>query len=425
VTPLFSYQEAGATWLASKRFAYLADEMRVGKTPQVVVACDTLRPARTLVVCPAVARLDWSRKFREFSDLDRVIQIVTNRKDTIGCDSQVVITSYDLYDAARFRGPWDLVVCDEAHYLKSCTAARTKAILGQDGLIHNTKRMWLLSGTPAPNNYSELWPMLHVFGLYKGNYESFVREYCTGYHSPYGYQITGSKNPESLKAIMAPIMLRRKLADVAPDLPPVVFEDYTIDGLVFSDKVVLQQAEEAIDKLRAAKTTDQQLAILDAYIPQLATLRRFIGIAKVKATVDLIHSELEDNRDQLVVFAYHREVVAELQRQIQVPTVSIVGGTNPADRDSAIRKFQNGNARVFIGQLQAAGTAIDLSAADQCLFIESSWTPGDNAQAVRRLVNVNKKRPVSARFLGLASSIDGAIQRAVARKTRDLVALFD
>jgi hypothetical protein len=79
---------------------------------------------------------------------------------------------------------------------------------------------------------------------------------------------------------------------------------------------------------------------------------------------------------------------------------------------------------VFIGQIVAAGTNIDLSVADEALFVEASWVPGENAQAAARLQNVNKNRPITATFVALADSIDERIQTTLRRKTKDLTALF-
>ena len=49
------YQEVGRDFLAARRHALLADEMRVGKTPQAILAAEKVGAQRTLVVCPAIA----------------------------------------------------------------------------------------------------------------------------------------------------------------------------------------------------------------------------------------------------------------------------------------------------------------------------------------------------------------------------------
>jgi SNF2 family DNA or RNA helicase len=81
--------------------------------------------------------------------------------------------------------------------------------------------------------------------------------------------------------------------------------------------------------------------------------------------------------------------------------------------------------RVFIGQIQAAGVAIDLSMSHEVAFLEASWVPGENAQAAMRVHHLKQTHPVNIRFFSLADSVDERVQAILRRKTRDLTALFD
>lgn len=411
---LKTWQVDGAAWLATKRHALLADEMRVGKTLTALEGARLVGADRILVVCPAVARFNWARNIKDH--LGGAVQIIFRRNDaTVG---PVCIASYDLATVAATE-TWDLVILDESHYLRRCEAGRTKTILGKGGLIHRAARTWFLSGTPAVNHYGELWQTLYVCGLYPKGYEEFIREFCVVSHGPYGIQIRGSKNHEKLKSLMADFMLRRKFAEIAPQLPPIELSDYAIE---FSrDAPPLD-----CPALYAAVHAADPMAALEALAPAVATLRRYIGLAKVPQVAELVRSELDGNADKIVLFTYHREVLEGLRRGLSDFTpMSVAGGDGPARREAAVNRFRDDSqCRVFIGQIIAAGTAIDLSAASNALFVESSWVPGENAQAVMRLQNMNQDRKVTARFIGMAGSLDEQIQRVVRRKTRDLSNLF-
>lgn len=408
------WQETGAAWLATRRHALLADEMRVGKTLAALEAVRLVTAERVLIVCPAVARFNWARNIHEH--LGRDAQIRLRRSDApIG---PVCITSYDLA-AQCATETWDLAILDESHYLRRCEAGRTKTLLGKGGLIHRAARTWFLSGTPAVNHYGELWQMLYVCGLYAGGYEEFLREFCIVFQGPYGTQIRGSKNHEKLKALMADFMLRRKFAEIAPELPPIELSGYTIE---------MPREAGPLDspELRAALNSADPMAALEAQAPAVATLRRQIGLAKVNRVAELVRDELDENDDKLVLFTYHRDVLYGLKRALMgFSPVSVAGGDSPLRREHAVQTFKNdARCRVFIGQIIAAGTAIDLSAASNALFVESSWVPGENAQAAMRLQNIHQDRKVTARFVGMADSLDEQIQRAVRRKTRELSNLF-
>ena len=408
------HQVSGADWLAKKKHALLADEMRVGKTLTALEAARHTGAERIVVVCPAVARFNWARSIDEHLCIEP--QIALRRTDRVQRD--IVVTSYDLA-AAMAAEFWDLAILDEAHFLRRCEAGRTQTLLGKGGLVHHAERTWLLSGTPAVNHYGELWQMLRVFGLYPHSYETFVREFCEGYYGAYGFQITGSKNHEKLHELMAGFMLRRKFADIAPELPPIELSDYTIE---------LPREASGLDspELRAALASREPMAAIEALAPALASLRRLIGLAKVPQVIEMVRDEVDGNTDKIVLFTYHRDVLDGLKRGLAgLSPVSIAGGDSPTSKDAAERRFrEDPSCRLFIGQIIAAGTNIDLSAASQALVVESSWVPGENAQALMRLQNMNQTRKVTARFIGMADSVDQQVQRVIRRKTRDLSNLF-
>ena len=80
---------------------------------------------------------------------------------------------------------------------------------------------------------------------------------------------------------------------------------------------------------------------------------------------------------------------------------------------------------MFIGQVTAAGTLITLTAANQVVFLESSWVPADNAQAAMRCHRIGQTRPVFVRVVGLAGSVDEQVQATLRRKIATLTQLFD
>src|ERR1700674_4234287 len=163
---LLPYQVEGAVWLAGQKTGLLADEMGLGKSAQAIVACDAINAERILVVCPASARINWEREFKRFSTQQRTTTVLsTGGKTPLGA---LTICSYEL---ATRKGTntllravnWDVLILDEAHYLKTPDAQRTHAVYGKKGLVRSAKRTYALTGTPAPNNASELWTLLYTF----------------------------------------------------------------------------------------------------------------------------------------------------------------------------------------------------------------------------------------------------------------------
>lgn len=430
------YQEVGAKFLASKRFALLADDMGLGKTAQTILAADMIGAFKILVICPAVARVNWKREFNEFSIYDRDFVVCFGAQDRPGVCS---VVSYDYateHHSRLIQMQWDLIVCDESHFIKEPEAKRTVRIYGKDGIIRYTKRLWALSGTPAPNHAGELWPMLFTFGVTNLVYDKYVEKFCNGRVVYYGgrpkYQISGTKKraiPE-LKALLSKVMLRRLKEEVLKYLPPITFTDLTVEEGpgIFIDTEYVRQKRAVEESLSYAKNFDDASLVLEGIAESVSALRRVSGLQKVKATIELVTQELTDGAyEKIVIFAYHRDVIDQLKDGFKDYAPAVInGGVSHKIRQDGIDRFQNDPAcKVFIGQILAAGTAITLTAAHHVLFVEQDWVPGNNAQAAMRCHRRGQTKPVFVRCMGIAESIDEKISTVLRRKTQELTEIFD
>ncbi len=446
---IFPYQALGAQWLASKRLALLADEMGLGKSAQVIIAADQVRAKRVLILCPANARINWEREFTRWSNGSRTFCLIKDKK-VRPSPTDSVICSYDLAPTLPDLGAFDLLVLDEAHFLKSHETKRTKAVFGRHGLIRRASRTWAISGTPMPNHPGELWPILFTFGVTSLKYGPFVDRYCKYWESQYGRQITGAvpaRIPE-LRELLSKMMLRRKKEEVMKELPAIHYTDLTVeagevdlhvDSSLMRYISPVDRTAELHSRLdeerkylamsvdRLGFTTDGMKS-LEAMAGSVSTLRKYTGLQKVEPVAEILKEELSSGAyGKIVIFAVHRDVVMGLRARLaEFEPVTLFGGTQPTKAQKNIDRFQNDpKCRVFIGNIQAAGTAITLTSAHQVIFIEQSWVPGENAQAAMRCHRIGQTKPVFVRFVGLADSIDEKVARVLKRKTRDAIAIFD
>lgn len=427
---LFPYQVEGAKFLATVKRGLLADEMGLGKSAQAIAACDELGARRVRVVCPASLVENWKREFKRFQKVDREIYSWGDRVATV--KPFVNVCSYDR--AAKDAGAMtshDVLILDEAHYLKNHKAKRTKAIFGpkcdgDGGLVSRAAHVFCLTGTPTPNNPSELWPMLRAVmpdAIRRDTgkplaYWPFVEKFCVTQDTGFGIKIVRGKNLPELKERISPFILRRKKDEVLKDLPSIRFDELPLEGKL--------PREASADAVAVAEALEKDgVAGLKAIAPHVAQLRRVTGLAKVPAAADWIADFLDGSDRKLVVFAHHRDVIGELTRLLDSHAfVTLTGDDTAEERQEAVDAFQNGEARLFIGQIQAAGTGLTLTAAGDALFVESSWTPADNQQAAMRIHRIGQRNACLVRFAMLAGSIDEDIQRAVMRKTTDIAKLF-
>jgi SNF2 family DNA or RNA helicase len=325
-------------------------------------------------------------------------------------------------------GLFDVLIIDESHYLGNPNTVRTRAILGKNGLAWKAKRIWCLSGTPATGNAAQLWPLLRAFGVTHMDYEPFMSYFCV--LNPYTQRPVGVRNTFQLRALLEPIMLRRTLAEVAPHLPPLTVEEYAVrpdpSYLEESDRV----DEQALAGLLNGKYGEDLLAAIPG--DQIATLRRYHALLKVNGAAELIKEDFAaEAYERLVVFAHHESVIDLLGKRLQSqggPAISvrrITGRETAKQKDKAIEWFRaEGGRKVLLGNILAAGTAIDLSRANEGLAVELDWTPGNNVQALRRMLGPAQTLPVRVRVLLAAGTIDDWIVQTLVRKARDLNQIF-
>ena len=437
---LFPYQDKGADWLAGRRRGLLADEMGLGKTAQAIVAADRAGCRTALVLAPAAVGENWRREFLRWQATPRTAKVVRKIDDLVQ-PPDVAVLSYDMARSrpilnALLSRRWDVLVCDEAHYLKNPGAARTRAVLGPrldevGGLVSAADRVWGLTGTPMPNWPNELWPLLRAFApeaIGKTAYWSFQKSFCVSVPLPNGQsKIVGVRDAERLKALVAPVMLRRKKADVLTDLPPLREGEIPLSGgtdlaLAGGDGETARLIREIQAQALLSDDVDKGVGLVlqNASQESVSRLRRITAGVKAQALAPLLAEEMEQRSDKLVVMAWHGETLDTMQDALApFGAVRLCGKTAPAQRQAAIDAFQNDPAcRVFVGQIQAAGTGITLTAASDLVFAEMSWTPSDNAQAAMRVHRIGQSRPVMIRYATLAGTIDEAVVRVLRRKTQ-------
>lgn len=432
------YQVAGAQFLAVRRTAYLADDPGLGKTAQVITAADMVGAQRILVLCPASLKENWLREFSKFSITDRPTRIPSTRQQVSRTGALVCAVNYDIaVDVALHthlaEQEWDLLVCDEAHALKTPTSKRTRAVLGQKGLFRQARRTWLVSGTPAPNHAGELFPALaslHPAATRGYEYDTWLRHYCHVVPGERGPRVMGHR-PEihELKAHLKDFLLRRRRAEVLTDMPPLQIARLTVTNEAALAAVNGVEETSVPDELRAIlrdeSLPDEMLDQIDE--TALSTLRRLAGEAKAHALVGQVADELDGGLSKIVLMCWHRSTMDILEKGLGRYGVARIDGSTK-NRQEQVDKFQDPKysteCRVFIGQIQAAGVGHTLTAAHSMLIVEPSWVPGDNVQAMLRIHRIGQDRGCLVRFVALAGSIDEAIMSVAERKARLLAELL-
>lgn len=391
---------------------------------------------RVLIVCPKSLKRNWYLELRQWLVRPLAIGIQEPGEPWIGYEKQIVICNFDIlsrYEEAR-ETPWDLRIVDEAHYLSSPSAQRTKTTLGI-----NARMKLHLTGTAAENGkHRELWTLISDLDPErwdpKKGWWSFGNRYCgprkikvkvwnpkTGRKEE--RKITtfdGSTNAKELQEILrSTIMVRRRKEDVLKELPEVQQQiiELPSDGVAGLLKLDTPGGFE--------KHAD---AMGDGEAPkfeEMSAKRLELGMAKVPFVIEFVDEVLaEDPARKVIVFGHHESVMFSLKAHWK-DAAMIIGSTPGYKRQAEVDRFQTDpKCRVILGN-DAMKEGLNLQAAEQVIFAEGSWVPGNLAQKIARAARMGQTKSVLVTHLVWEGSLDSRMIRRTVTKMGNISRVLD
>ena len=435
------FQRAGIAYAASRKGTLIADEMGLGKTIQALGLANAIQAKSILIIVPASLRLNWEREAAKWLTGGQSIEVVLTGKER--CQANVVIINYERVKGVIFRTlmdrSWDLLIVDEAHYVKNGQAQRTRHVMGTwiknqgaiDGLVDRADRQVFLTGTPITNRPKELHTILAKLDPRQfGNFMRFAKRYCGAFHNGYGWDFSGASNLEELQTrLRANFMVRRLKSEVQKEIPAkirqlVLFAPNGTAQLIKQEQSVWAgKAQLTFDDVQAdielAEASGDQVAYqaavrsLDSLIKvafeTMSKQRKALAVKKIPAVLAHCNDVLE-NVDKVVIFAHHHEVLDSIAAHYGDAAVTLDGRTPIETRQAAIDRFQTDKTcRVFVGSIKAAGVGITLTAASHVIFAELSWVPADLSQAEDRCHRIGQTDTVTVQHLVVDGSLDARL----------------
>ncbi|MGV9220488.1 SNF2-related protein [Arcanobacterium canis] len=148
----------------------LADEVGLGKTIEAGIVISQYwaqRNRRILIIAPSSLRQQWKQELDEKFALPAALLDRSNIDELTGpgAHDQILICSYEFANSqtAKMIRPWDLVVCDEAHRLRSYWTGQAKIATNVARICHTATKTVMLTATPLQNRLEELYGLVSVF----------------------------------------------------------------------------------------------------------------------------------------------------------------------------------------------------------------------------------------------------------------------
>jgi superfamily II DNA or RNA helicase len=436
------YQLEGLAWLQFLReqelSGILADDMGLGKTAQALAHLLLEKEAGrldqpALVVLPTSLIFNWKREAERFAPALRVLSLHgADRKQRFPLipEHDVVLTTYPLLwrdqESLTAYG-YHLLILDEAQTVKNAASQGAQVVRG----IKARHRL-CLTGTPLENHLGELWAQFDFLlpGFF-GDSKSFTRTWRTPIEK-HGDRL----RRDLLARRVRPFILRRRKEDVAKELPEktIIVRSVELEG---GQRDLYETVRSAMNE-RVRETIAEkgfarsQIIILDALLklrqvccdPRLLKLdsaRKVKERAKLDLLMDMLPELVQEGRRVLVFsqFTSMLDLIAPELDKRKLPFVTLTGDTK--DRETVIRRFQDGEVPIFLISLKAGGVGLNLTAADTVIHYDPWWNPAVENQATDRAHRLGQTKRVFVYKLVVAGSIEEKIL-ALQEKKADLAA---
>ena len=420
---LYPYQLDGWRWLkflmAEGVGGLLADEMGLGKTLQIISALSdagTGRLSPALIVAPGSLLENWKREIGKFAPHLTVLKhhgpLRTGRPaDLEGWD--VVITSYDsaVGDNSLLNMiHWKVVVLDEAQFIRNPDAQRTKAVkrLPRDAGL-------AVTGTPVENRLLDLWSIMDfVLPGHLGDVKSFEAQFSDD-----------QGGAAALEPLVSPLMLRRRVADVAKDLPPRIDIPQVLE-LDDAEAAAYDEERERISREYGAAATLVALTSLRRFCAHPALMTGDAAIADPMSfskfrRLDEIVEEIFAGREKVIVFtsftAMADMIARHVERRFQTFVGTIDGRLAIDERQPFIDRFSAfaGPAALVLNP-KAGGAGLNITAANHVIHYNPEWNPALEDQASARAHRRGQTRPVTVHRLLVANTVEDVVDERLTRK---------
>lgn len=406
---LFPFQRRGVQWLLEKSGGILADDMGLGKTVQVISAIRVLfnraEIRSALVLCPKNLISTWEREFERWAPEIGVAALTPTGstraeawKSVYG-HCHVIVTNYEQIrmppDPLIKRAP-DLVVADEAHWLRNVGAQITRG-----SFRLNPKRLWALTGTPVERDLEDLATLLSLI-------------------APQEFAPSDAKlHPSSLRSQARPYILRRQREDVLNDLPPVV------DSLEMIELTKAQDGaySRAIKEWNSNAGDKNELALGT----RLLTLCDMDPDSKESSKADRILEHLASvhrKSEKAIVFSTRIAPLHELQIRISDrwgPNACclFIGELDSNQREEAISRFRSDKDMfVLLASMKVGSEGLTLTEANHVFMFSQWWNPSSNDQARDRVVRIGQRRMVHVYRLCCRGTIEESLEEILKSKRK-------
>ncbi|MGH1336790.1 MAG: SNF2-related protein [Aureispira sp.] len=430
------YQQVGYAWMYKNAElglgSLIADDMGLGKTLQVIALLlkfkeeGRLEDKKALVVVPTSLLTNWRKEIQKFAPLLQA-RLYHGAKRQLSLEADVILTTYGVARMEMTRLNqlgWYCLIIDEAQAIKNVQAGQTTAIKALKADLKIA-----MSGTPVENRLAEYWS---IMDFVNPNYLGTMGEFTEAYSQPIE-QDNDQQRLDAFRKVTAPFILRRLKSDksIIQDLPDKIEQNYLatlqpMQAELYQKIVNDSLAELQLYKKEPKKRQGLLLKLMGAlkqisnhpyqYLQSGGSGPVYSG--KSQLLMDLL-TRIDRQQEKVLLFTQYRKmgrlIKGWIKERFGKEPMYLHGGCSRAERDAMVEAFQTDKQeRIFLLSLKAAGTGLNLTAANHVIHYDLWWNPAVEAQATDRAYRIGQQKNVQVyRFITqgtLEEKIDAMIQ---------------
>lgn len=395
----------------------------LGKTHTAILHAHrnpSLRPV--IIVCPGYLKWQWQSEVTTvLGEHSEVIEGLNPRRSYFSLQQPILIINYEILHkwvkTLRRLKP-KIIILDECQRVCNRTARCTQAT---QALVKKVPHLLALSATPFTKKPAQLWTILNMLCPEKfPNFFPYAWKFCKPEKKFGKWRFDGAENLDILhKRLLKWCMIRVRKQDVFKDLPPKI---RLVVPLELKSRTEYNQELSALKKMVGLGKKERNQAF-----SQIEKIKQVIAQEKLPQVYEWIDNFLETTEEKLLIFGVHQKVVKQIHDRYKDSSVLVFGDINPKRRQLAVHKFQKSKkCRLFVGNIQAGGVGLNLTAASQVAFVELPWNPSDVSQAEDRCFGrVSDLHGATVHFILGKGTIEEWLCKTIQKKQRILDAVLD
>jgi len=377
------------------------------------------------------------KKWEDFQNLKVEILHGPKKAEALHRKADIYVINYEglKWLAKELEGkpmPFDILTLDESSKVKNVKTQRFQIL---KDFRERFARIWILTGTPAPNGIENLFGQIYMLdaGYRLGRTLTYFRKvYFHEYPQRGGYSLWEPKKGSKEK-------VQKKIADIAMSLraddylslPKLIDNVINIDLPSATKRQYDQLESDFMAELNSGNVSASTAAVKAMKLRQLVGggvydsngTAHYSHTAKLDALGDLI--EEQEGQPLLVAVGYQHEVT-RIREKLGYDVPYLGGGVSVAESNRIVDAWNRGDIPVLLAHPTSVAHGLNLqSGGNAMVWYTLTWSQEEWQQFIARIWRQGQTKPCVVHYLIATDTIDERVLEVVRSKDRNQNALLN